>query len=275
MSKPVCLTIILSLTVAGATAVPSCASVSEPPGDQGRWVDAQLAAGAGGSDGGDSVTVSPPESPYRFPDTPVGRALSTHISLPARSDPESVALRSSSSAYLRANASEVAEVLLAVYDQLPEEQYLARWQVVQTLASLELREAAGAFRSIVQREVPPERWAPSRDEHSSVAEEAILRRRAIEGLKSLALAGSEEAADALRQALNSPVRSVRGAAALAYLTAGRRSPSRAAEIRALLPESEHVVLERRPATREDFDVPTPEPPSPDEPPSPAVPPRAL
>lgn len=273
MSNVLRLGVLLSLSVAGAFVAPSCTGEPEPPGGQGQSVDAQTEAGAGGSDGGDSVTVLPPTSPFRFPDTPVGRSLASYVALQTRLDAESVALRMSTFAYLRAHASEVAEVLLAVYDQLPEDEYLARWQAIQTLTSLEVPEAAGAFRSILLRDVPPERWSPAEGERSSVAEESILRRRAIEGLKPLALGGSQEAADALRQAVNSPVLSVRAAAVRAYLAVGRKSPARVAELRSMLPESEHPMLERRPATPEDFDVPPPEPPSPDKPPSPVMPTR--
>ena len=281
MLMPMRPAIVLFLVAAGAVAAPSCASPTEPPNESGSSVDTQTeagagsggAAGSGGVDGGESVEVLPPTAPFRFPNTPVGRALSSYILLRMRSDPESVALRSSTHAFLRANAREAADVMLAVYDQLPEEDYLVRWHAVHALSSLVAPEAVGALRSILQRDVPPERWGGGQTERLSVSEEVVLRRRAIEGLKPLALAGSVEAATALRQGLSSPIPSLRSASARAYLAVGRKSSARIAEVRSMLPESERAVVDRRPATPEDFDASPPAPPPADAPPSPVAPAR--
>jgi hypothetical protein len=274
MSNYVRLAVVLSLAL-GPAAAASCASTAPSSGDSGHSIEGLGAAGSGGSGGeqGDSLAVTPVVDTFGFPDTPVGRALDAHMALEMRSDGESVFLYSASFAFLRANAPEVVAELMAAYERLPEERYLARWHLVRTLSGLELREAAGGLDSIVHRPVPPERWAPNHEGHSSVGEEAILRMRAIDGLKALALSGSAEASDSLRRAVNSPLASVRRAAVQSYVAAGRRAPSRLAEARTMLPTEQRHWVDLRPATSADFAVPTPDPPAPGEKQPPVAPAR--
>lgn len=273
------LTPFVSSFILGTFTATSCASENKPSSADVAVAEKLSAVGAAGGGsagdggGGDTLTLNPTD-PFKFPSTPVGKALADHMSLKMRTDGESVALYSASVAYLRANASEVAATLLAAYDQLPESQYLERWHVVQTLTALNLPEAATSLGSIVLRDVPPERWAPVQDGHSSRSEEAILRRRAITGLKSLAAAGSAEASEVLRQALNSPLPSIKIAAVQAYIAAGRRSPSRLAEVRSMLPEEQRSWIDIRPATNDDMNLLPPEAPPADPPaPEPTAPAR--
>ncbi|HEU4405984.1 MAG TPA: hypothetical protein VFS43_12020 [Polyangiaceae bacterium] len=255
-SKYVCLVAYLALS-AGPFAA-SCAPSEETPGGDVLALEGPSPAGGGVTVA--SLTAPPAVNAFGFSATPVGNALASYVAAELSVQGASVASRSAATAYLRAHPSEVTSELLAAYDRLPEGQYQARWYIVRTLSALELREAAGALDSIVQREVPPERWAPAPHGKSSVREEEIVRARAIGGLRSLAIAGSPEASAALRRALSSPLVPVKMAATQAYLAAGRRSTARVAEARALLPPDQQRWVDLRPATATDLAVPTPEAP---------------
>lgn len=247
----------------------ACATAASPPEDQVSLASGVTLAGSGGG-GGDTLALNAITETFGFPATPVGNALTSRLALDMKGGGTPKAL-SASTEYLRAHASETAAELSAADERLAEDRYLARWHIVRTLVVLDLPEAVTSLGSIVNRPVPPERWAPVHEGASSVGEESMLRLRALEGLRFLALRGAPGAEGALRQAMKSPVLSVQRAAAQAFVAAGRRSPARLAEARTLLPASRWAWLDLRPVTDEDSSVPTPEAPSPGEPATPVAP----
>lgn len=98
---------------------------------------------------------------------------------------------------------------------LEQNEYVNRWGVVQLLNDLQDPRALSLLDRIISSPIPAER---SRDPHSSSAgREVVIRTTAVEAVGRLAAAGSTQARDALLKHVRHAVRSVKIAAALAYL----------------------------------------------------------
>ena len=90
----------------------------------------------------------------------------------------------------------VLDVILAEYDNLPEDSYLDRWSLVQLLIELRYPEAVKPLNRIIAARIPAEKFRKSHD-MSTVAEEVMIRTTAVEGLVRLSADGVAEARDVL------------------------------------------------------------------------------
>ena len=144
-------------------------------------------------------------------------------------------------AALRNTEGEAIDALAQEFERLAADQYVNRWAVVQLLTDLEDPRALGALNRIIASPLPKER---SDDPHGSpAARELVVRTTAIEAVTRLAAGGSDEARAALLKYARHPVRSVKIAAALAYLEQGGSRARK--ELRKRMPKSDHWILEIR------------------------------
>jgi hypothetical protein len=124
---------------------------------------------------------------------------------------------------------------------LEQDDYVNRWGVVQLLHDLQDPRALGLLDRIISS---PMRTEKSRDPHSSAAgREVVIRTTAVEAVARLAAAGSTEARDTLLKHARHAVRSVKIAAALAYLEQ-EGSRGRKALLRRLA-KSDHWMIDIR------------------------------
>jgi hypothetical protein len=173
-----------------------------------------------------------------FPDTPLGRRLASHLASIEGTGSDAEAQYQASLDKLRETPEEATELLLNAYENMPEERYLDRWKVVDTISTLQTHASLEALAQIANQAVPEELF-PDAHHFSSRAEEELIRAAAIEGLEYLASRGVLEATGELRElvSVNDPV--VRETAVRAY----QRSGGDPQEIKEALPEENHWMLE--------------------------------
>src|SRR5437016_2732760 len=90
----------------------------------------------------------------------------------------------------------VLDVIVAEYDDLPEDRYLDRWSLVQLIVELRYPEAVKPLNRIIGARIPAEKVRKSHD-MSTVGEEVMIRTTAVEGLVRLSADGVAEARDVL------------------------------------------------------------------------------
>jgi hypothetical protein len=90
----------------------------------------------------------------------------------------------------------VLDVIVAEYEDLPEDRYLDRWSLVQLLVELRYPEAVKPLNRIITARIPAEKARGSHD-MSTVAEEVMIRTTAVEGLVRLSADDVAEARDVL------------------------------------------------------------------------------
>jgi hypothetical protein len=118
-------------------------------------------------------------------------------------------------AAVREAEDDAIDALAREFAALRQEDYINRWGVVQLLHDLQDPRALSLLDRIIAAPMPAE---GSRDPHSSAAgREVVIRTTAVEAVARLAAAGSTDARDALLKHVRHRVRSVKIAAALAYL----------------------------------------------------------
>ena len=136
----------------------------------------------------------------------------------------------------------IAEIMRAER-MTDEEDYSTRWALVHAASELRNPVALPYLRNLVQTRIPHER---SRNPHSfsTVTEETILRTTAIEGVEHLAVAGNNDAIEALFEFLEQPSLSIRRASVQAIL-ATREGQSLRARVAVLLPQDQQFLLDIR------------------------------
>lgn len=141
-------------------------------------------------------------------------------------------------AALRETGRKAVDALGEEFAALSGDQYVNRWATVQLLTDLQDPGALDVLDKIIASPIPAERSA---DPHSSTAgREVVIRTTAVEAVARLAASGSVEARGALLKHTRHSVRSVKIAAALAYLEqAGTRG--RKELLRRML-KSDHWIL---------------------------------
>jgi hypothetical protein len=97
---------------------------------------------------------------------------------------------------LRNRGPSVLDVIVAEYEDLPEDSYLDRWSLVQLLVELRFPEAVKPLNRIIAARIPAEKFRKSHD-MSTVAEEVMIRTTAVEGLVRLSADGVAEAREML------------------------------------------------------------------------------
>lgn len=136
----------------------------------------------------------------------------------------------------------IAEIMRAER-MTDEEDYSTRWALVHVASELRNPVALPYLKNLVQTRIPRER---SRNPHSfsTVTEETILRTTAVEGVEHLAVAGNNDALEALFEFLQQPSLSIRRASVQAIL-ATREGQSLQSRMAALLPQDQQFLLNIR------------------------------
>jgi hypothetical protein len=148
---------------------------------------------------------------------------------------------------LRARARDTVRAARALYRESRPESYLQRWSIVHTLGELAAPEAAAALAEIA---TSPFAEGP-RVAHDSgpTQEEAMIRLRALAGLRRLAEEGDSAAYDALKRSVGTGNRAVRATAVHEWLSAaqarGEDVDRVKREIAARLPKSDAWMLNLR------------------------------
>ncbi len=133
----------------------------------------------------------------------------------------------------------VLDVIVAEYDDLPEDRYLDRWSLVQLIVELRYPEAVKALNRILAARIPAEKIKKSHD-MSTVAEEVIIRTTAVEGLVRLSADGVAEARDVLLKHAAHRTFSIRRACVQGLMQTGTDDDKR--KLRRLLKERKEESL---------------------------------
>ena len=133
----------------------------------------------------------------------------------------------------------VLDVIVAEYDDLPEDRYLDRWSLVQLLVELRYPEAVKPLNRIIAARIPAEKARKSHD-MSTVAEEVMIRTTAVEGLVRLSADGVAEARDVLLKHAAHRTFSIRRACVQGLMQTGTDDDKR--KLRRLLKERKEEGL---------------------------------
>src|SRR6266404_4833386 len=133
----------------------------------------------------------------------------------------------------------VLDVILAEYEDLPEDRYLDRWSLVQLVAELRYPEAVKPLNRIIAARIPAEKAKGSHDV-STVAEEVMIRTTAVEGLVRLSADGVAEARELLLKHAGNRTFSIRRACVQGLMETGTDDDKR--KLRRLLKERKEEGL---------------------------------
>jgi hypothetical protein len=134
---------------------------------------------------------------------------------------------------------EALEVLVAEYEQMPEDHYLDRWSLVHLISELRLPAAIQALNRIIGTRIPAEKMRDSHD-NSTAAEELLIRTTAIEGVVRLSAGGLEEARAVLLKHAANRVFSIRRACVQGLMETGTDDDKK--RLRRLLKERKEEAL---------------------------------
>jgi len=140
---------------------------------------------------------------------------------------------------LRKRGPGILEVIVAEYEDLPEDAYLDRWSLVQLLVELRYPEAVKPLNRIISARIPAEKFKKSHD-MSTVAEEVMIRTTAVEGLVGLSAEDVAEARDVLLKHAAHRTFSIRRACVQGLMQTGTDDDKR--KLRRLLKERKEEGL---------------------------------
>jgi hypothetical protein len=194
----------------------------------------------------DRAAMAPgaPSSGEHFPDTPVGRALDSHLRTLVDVNPGADDRKQRSLEELRRHPREVSQALLDAYHDADRADYFGRWLISLTLWEVRTDEAYRGLQEIARSAIPAGLKDNDR-EGSALANESAIRQNAAEGLAALARAGNAEAErDLLSLALDPPSGddAVRTVAIKGYLAAGSDHEARVQTLKSQLPGRYHDVV---------------------------------
>lgn len=143
---------------------------------------------------------------------------------------------------LRQNASEVVSIVASEYRDLPENQYLDRWSLVQLLAELRHPASLPILDEILTSRIPSEL---SNDPHSftTVGEEVMIRTSAVEALTQISADGNREALELLLRHTQHENFSIKRACVQGYLAHGGENAREM--LLEVLSESDRYILNIR------------------------------
>lgn len=182
-----------------------------------------------------------PRDPFSFPITDAGSMLKKHMDVAVGHGKDAETIYQTSLRALRARAQEVTPLLLNSYRSMPEQQYMARWLVAETLRELRTPIALEALHEIARDPIPEERWRDYSHRFSQ-DQEAAIRVTAVEGLGLLAQGGEQRADQYLLEFVNHKNLAVRRTAIRAYLAAGKDYMTRQSTMQRILPKEDHPLI---------------------------------
>jgi hypothetical protein len=111
---------------------------------------------------------------------------------------------------LAERGQEALDVIVAEYEDLPEDRYLDRWSLVYLISEFRQPWAVKALNRIITSRIPAEKAKGSHD-ISTVGEEVMIRTTAVEGVVRLSAEGVEEARSVLLRHASNRTFSIRRA----------------------------------------------------------------
>lgn len=143
---------------------------------------------------------------------------------------------------LRKQSAKVSRIVAAEYKNLPDDQYLDRWSLVQLLAELKDSSSLEVLDDLLSSRIPAER---SKDPHSfsTVGEEIMIRTTAVEALTRIADNKNEKALEILLKHTQHKNFSVKRAAIQGYLAHGGKDASNT--LAKALPKNDQYILNIR------------------------------
>jgi hypothetical protein len=140
---------------------------------------------------------------------------------------------------LRKRGPGILDVIVAEYEDLPEDRYLDRWSLVQLVVELRYPEAVKPLNRIITARIPAEKFKKSHD-MSTVAEEVMIRTTAVEGLVRLSADDVADARDALLMHAANRTFSIRRACVQGLMQTGTHDDKR--KLKRLLKERKEEGL---------------------------------
>lgn len=132
-----------------------------------------------------------PNDQLRIPNTPEGRRLLEHFNTMYALGPDAESNYRKSLDRLRENGKVYAEILVNAYQQAEVLAYSDRWTVLQTLADLEVPEAAVPLIRFARADLPLRDTSQYDDAISLYNEESVLRITAIDGIARLSITNDQ------------------------------------------------------------------------------------
>ena len=195
-------------------------------------------------DQGDSVELQKSSHPFGFrasPDNPINAQIVEAINRMGGGGEDAEAAYQSSLDALRRQSKKVASIVAVEYNELPEEQYLDRWSLVQLLAELKDTSSLQVLDEIVSSQIPPERSTETHS-FSTVGEEVMIRTTAIEAIARIASKNKQALEILLKHAQNRNF-SIKRAAIQGYLEQGGKDAREV--LTKALPKKDHYILDIR------------------------------
>lgn len=184
------------------------------------------------------------ESRSIFPKTILGEKLGSWFDTLDSTDPGASDLAEKFLAELKEMPEAASKELANSYQELPREQFLARYKLAYMLEGLETDFAANALNSIATEKIPED--LPKFTGHGSIdhiAREIMIKSRAIGGLGKLALNGNSDARETIFQVINlSSDITIKRDAIHAYLSSSKEIEQDTKNLKSLLPEKEHHLI---------------------------------
>lgn|SRR5215207_6043931 len=190
----------------------------------------------------DSLKIEVKPHPFSFNisrDKQLNEHIAKAINLMGGTGDNAEANYQSALADLTSKSQEVVSILASEYKNLPKNQYLDRWSLVQLLVDLKDPSSLPILDEILSSQIPSEE---SKDPHSfsTVREEVIIRTTAVEALIQIAVDRNTQALELLLKHVQHENSSVKRASIQGYLAYGGTEAHET--LLRVLPKKDHLIL---------------------------------
>jgi HEAT repeat protein len=197
------------------------------------------------SDRDNSLKVEVKPHPFGFkksPDNPLNERIVEAINMMGGVGNDAEANYQAALDALRKQSSKVVPIVAAEYADLPKDQYLDRWSLIQLLAELKAASSLPILDGILSSRIPPEQ---SKNPHSftTVGEEITIRTTAVEAVTRIAADKNKQALEILLKHAQHKNFSVQRASIQGYLTYGGKD-AREVLVK-VLPKKDQFILDIR------------------------------
>lgn len=190
----------------------------------------------------DSLKIEVKTHPFNFNesrDQQLNEQIAKAINLMGGTGDNAEANYQSALADLTRKSKEVVSVLASEYKNIPKNQYLDRWSLVQLSVDLKDPSSLPILDEILSSQIPPEE---SKDPHSfsTVREEVIIRTTAVEALIQIAADRNTQALELLLKHVQHENFSIKRASIQGYLANGGEEAHET--LLRVLPKKDHHIL---------------------------------
>lgn len=193
----------------------------------------------------DSLKIEVKPHPFSFkhnPDNPLNERIVKAINMMGGVGNDAEANYQAALDTLRKQSSEVVRIVAAEYKDLPEDQYLDRWSLIQLLAELKAPSSLPILDDILSSQLPPEQ---SKNPHSfsTVGEEIVIRTTAVEAVTRIAADKNKKALEVMLKHAQHKNFSVKRASIQGYLAYGGKDARKV--LVKVLPKKDQSILDIR------------------------------